>query len=83
MILRLTNARYIAVFYGHPCFWTSSRQAADKYIADLRAASQIKLDLLLFRMNKLGMPQERISERLGIPQKTIHNQNAIDGKMAK
>jgi hypothetical protein len=31
----------------------------------------MKLDLLLFRMNKLGMPQERISGRLNLPQKTI------------
>ena len=48
-----------------------SRQAVDKYITDLRAANQMKLDLILFRMNKLGIPQDRISSRLDLPQQTI------------
>ena len=60
-----------------------SRQAVDKYIADLRAVNQMKLDLILFRMSKLGLPQERISERLGIPQKTIHNHLAKMPNVAK
>jgi hypothetical protein len=47
-------------------------QTVDTYIADLRAAvTQMKLDLILFRMKKLGIPLVKISERLGIPIKTI------------
>ncbi|MGD9161969.1 MAG: ParB N-terminal domain-containing protein [Desulfobacteraceae bacterium] len=54
-----------------------SRQAVDSYIADLRAVNQMKLDLILYRMNKLGVPQERISERLKIPQQTISRHLAL------
>jgi len=50
-----------------------SRQAVDSYIADLRAATQMELGLKIFRMNSLGIPQERIAERLGIPQQTLSN----------
>ena len=42
-----------------------SRQAVDSYIADLRAATQVELELKIFRMNRLGIPQDRIAERLG------------------
>ncbi len=42
-----------------------SRQAIDNYIADLRAVRQIKLDLKIWQMNRLGIPQERIARRLG------------------
>jgi len=42
-----------------------SRQAVDSYIADLRAATQVELELTIFRMNRLGIPQDRIAERLG------------------
>lgn len=41
-----------------------ARRTVDLYIADLRAASQMDLDLKIFRMNLLGIPQERIAERL-------------------
>lgn len=37
-----------------------SRQAVDSYIADLRAVIQLGLDLKIFRMNRLGIPQDRI-----------------------
>ena len=50
-----------------------SRQAVDSYIVDLRAVIQLEMDLKIFRMNRLGIPQERISKRLGVDQKTIHN----------
>ena len=43
------------------------------YISDLRAAVNAGLDLKLFLMNRLGIPQERISARLNIPQKTVFN----------
>jgi len=50
-----------------------SRQTVDNYIADLRAATQMELDLILFRMKKLGILHEKISARLGLPIKTIYN----------
>ncbi len=45
----------------------------DSYIADLRAVTQMGLDIKIFRMNRLGIPQDRIAKRLGTDQKTIHN----------
>ena len=45
----------------------------DSYIADLRAAAQMGLDLKIFRMNRLGIPQDRIAKRLGVKQVLIHN----------
>ncbi|MBN1276983.1 MAG: ParB N-terminal domain-containing protein, partial [Deltaproteobacteria bacterium] len=56
-----------------------SRQAVDSYISDLRAKAQMKLDLMLFKMKRLGVPQEKISERLGVHLKTIYNH--ISAKM--
>ncbi|MBN2418427.1 MAG: ParB N-terminal domain-containing protein [Deltaproteobacteria bacterium] len=56
-----------------------SRQAVDSYISDLRAAIQLKHDLILFKMNRLGIPQKKISERLGVHLKTIYNH--ISAKM--
>ena len=50
-----------------------SRQAVDSFIADLRAATQMELGLKIFRMNRLGIPQNRIAERLCLPQQTISN----------
>ena len=37
----------------------------DSYIADLKAATQLGIDLKIFRMNRLGIPQDRIAKRLG------------------
>jgi len=51
----------------------------DLYIADLRAVNQMGLDIKIFRMNRLGIPQDRMAKRLGMDQKTIHNHL---GKMA-
>jgi len=48
-----------------------SRRTVDSYIADLRAAVQMDLDLKLFRMTRLGIPQKRIAQRLGVSQQTI------------
>jgi len=50
-----------------------ARQAVDSYIADLRAATQLGLDIKIFRMDRLGVPQGRIARRMGVDQKTIHN----------
>jgi len=50
-----------------------SRQAVDSYIADLRAATQMDMDLKIFRMNRLGIPQERIAKRFDLLQRTISN----------
>jgi len=48
-----------------------SRQAVDAYIADLRASTELEPDLKIFRMNRLGLPQERIANRLSVPQRTL------------
>ena len=50
-----------------------SRQAIDNYISDLRATIQSQLDLKIFKMDKLGIPQERISNRLSVKQRSISN----------
>jgi len=50
-----------------------SRQTVDSYIADLRAVTQMGLDIKIFRMNRLGIPQDRIANRLGAKQVLIHN----------
>lgn len=53
-----------------------SRQTVDGYIADLRAARFMALDLKIFHLNQLGIPQERIARRLNIPPKTLSNHSA-------
>ncbi len=50
-----------------------SRQTVDAYIADLRAATNMEIDIKIFRMHRLGFPQDRIAKRMGVNQKTIHN----------
>jgi len=53
-----------------------ARRTVDLYIADLRAVIQMDMDLAIFRMRCLGIHQERIAKRLGLPQKTISNHSA-------
>jgi len=60
-----------------------ARRTVDSYIADLRAVIQMDMDLKIFRMHRLGIPQERIAERLGHPQKTISNHLAILATLPK
>jgi ParB-like chromosome segregation protein Spo0J len=48
-----------------------SRRTVDSYIADLRAVIQMDLDLKIFRMQRLGIPQDRIAKRLNLSQQTI------------
>lgn len=48
-----------------------SRRTVDAYIADLRAAIQVRSDLKIYQMWRLGIPQERIALCLGLPQQTI------------
>ena len=50
-----------------------SRQAVDSYIADLRASIELDLDLKIFRMHRISIPQERIAKRLGVIQRTVSN----------
>jgi len=50
-----------------------ARRTVDSYIADLRAATRLDIDLKIFRMNCLGIPQDRIAKRLGVNQASIHN----------
>jgi hypothetical protein len=48
-----------------------ARRTVDLYIADLRAKAQMEFDLKLYRMKKIGIPQDRISRRLNVAQQTI------------
>ena len=48
-----------------------ARRTVDSYIADLKAVTQMDMDIKLFRMNRLGIPQDRIGKRLSIPQRTL------------
>jgi len=48
-----------------------SRQAVDSYVADLRASTELKMDLEIFPMHRLGLPQERIANRLSVLQRTL------------
>ncbi len=50
-----------------------SRQAIDNYIADLRAIRHIKLDQKIWRMNRLGIPQDRIARRLELTRNILRN----------
>jgi hypothetical protein len=43
-----------------------ARRTVDSYLADLRAVNQMGLDIKIFRMNRLGIPQDRIAKRLGL-----------------
>ena len=49
-----------------------SRQTVDSYIADLRAVTQMGLDIKIFRMNRLGIPQDRIAKRLDLIRTSLH-----------
>ena len=48
-----------------------ARRTVDSYIADLRAVTQMGLDIKIYRMNRLGIPQDRLAKRLNVPQQTI------------
>ncbi len=50
-----------------------ARRTVDSYIADLRAARQMGMDIKIFRMNRLGIPQDRIAKKMGVNQASIHN----------
>ena len=50
-----------------------ARRTVDSCIADLKAATRKGMDIKIFRMNRLGIPQDRIAKRLGINQASIHN----------
>ncbi len=50
-----------------------SRRTVDRYTADLRAAFQEDLDLKIFRMKLLMVPQERIAKRLAESRETIRD----------
>ncbi len=49
-----------------------ARQTVDIYIADLRAVNQMGMDIKIFCMNRLGIPQDRISKRLGLARTSLH-----------
>jgi len=60
-----------------------ARQTVDSYIADLRAVTQMGLDIKIFRMNRLGIPQDRIANRLGQTRDTIRYHLGEMPEMAK
>jgi len=68
-----------------------SRRTVDLYIADLRAATKMDKDLKAFRMNRLGIPQDRMAKRLGLAQKTLYYHlakmatlpNSLNGDLSK
>jgi hypothetical protein len=50
-----------------------ARRTVDAYIADLRAVNQMDLDIKIFRMHRLGIPQDRIAKRLGHTREVIRD----------
>jgi len=50
-----------------------SRQTVDSYLTDIRAATQMEMDLKIFPMNRLGLPQERIAKRVGQTRDVIRD----------
>ena len=49
-----------------------ARRTVDSYIADLKAATQLDIDLKIYRMNRLGIPQDRMANRLGLIRTSLH-----------
>jgi len=43
----------------------------------------LELDLKIFHLNQLGIPQDRIAKRLGMPQRTLSNHSAKMPELAK
>jgi len=50
-----------------------ARRTVDNYIADLRAVSQMGMDIKIFCMNRLGIPQDRMAKRLGQAREVIRD----------
>ena len=50
-----------------------SETAVSGYLSDLRARHEQAQDLKIFKMGLLGIPQERIAQRLGITQFVVHD----------
>ena len=50
-----------------------ARRTVDSYIADLKAATRLGMDLKIFCMNSLGIPQDRIAKRLGQTRETVRD----------
>jgi len=48
-------------------------QTVDAYLTDLRAATQLYMDIKIFRMNRLGLPQDRIAKRVGQAREVIRD----------
>ena len=49
-----------------------ARRTVDSYIADLKAATQLDIDLKIYRMNRLGIPHDRMANRLGLIRTSLH-----------
>ena len=53
-----------------------SRRTVDSYIADLKAVNELDLEVKFIRMKSLGIPNDRIVNRLNIPKRTLVNKNS-------
>lgn len=62
--LRVTN-KDIALAVGR------SEATVSGYLSDLRARHELAQDLKIFKMGLLGIPQERIAQRLGMERETV------------
>jgi hypothetical protein len=60
-----------------------ARRTVDLYIADLRAVNQMGQDIKIFRMNRLGIPQDRIADRLGLTRTSLNLPFVENGSVAK
>ena len=60
-----------------------ARRTVDLYIADLRAAVQMEFDLKLYRMQKLGVPKDRIANRFGSLQQSISKHLQLLARLPK
>lgn len=63
---RVTN-KEIALATGR------SEATVSGYLSDLRARHELAQDLKIFKMGLLGIPQERIAQRLGVSQDIVSN----------
>ena len=48
-----------------------SEASVSGYLSDLRARHELAQDLKIFKMGLLGIPQERIAQRLGMERETV------------
>lgn len=60
-----------------------SQSTVSGYLSDLRARHELAQDLKIFKMGLLGIPQERIAQRLGLPRTTIEEHLTKSSELKK